>query len=424
MLMQHYNRDIEQTFEFRENCTGTHEKLTAKQSALLSDMMYDVFPFASRAIDDIAHLVGTGKIVSIEPGDVSPEDLERLNLLAQELPILSEFQPNEPHEYGINALIYRLSRASLIHGMGIVQDRYLNNSLNSYQGVLIFNPANFDFLQQNANEGYKLFYNNNQKVTPNAFFEYVGFEFRENDPWAYPLLSGGRFFTRLVLAAFVAILNISLRKGAPVQFSIIGSKNDDAYRDESNKDAYKELIPKLKVAMKSGLELSSKGVATNHVSAIPADLNLLSHTFGSDMVDELDPQLLDRILAQAANIIGIPPELVGVVLGGAGFSPERFKMMFRLFMPKVTRLAGGVCPVAWHRLLNFYRAKNENPALLERVKLVVERPDTSDPKENAEIEKMQAETAGILTKAISEISVTIGPEEARQFAIDKGIIQE
>jgi hypothetical protein len=386
------SREVAEIFEFLDNCGQSYHTLAAKEQAKLSILTYENFPFAKRAIGLIVDMVGNVEIESIEPDGVDNKDLSRLNELAKRLPILTEYTPNNPNQYGVNSYAKRLCRAMLLHGMQFTQDRYEGGDVNSYQGAMLFNPVNFDYLYT-GNE-YELFYRfyMGKPIEKSTFFDFVGWDFRENEAWAHPLISGGRMFTRMLLAMLSAAQNISLRKGFPIDVNLIGAKFDEKLIDAKTKESYAAFITAMRDKVEQGIENQFKGKATSIVGSFPADINLMNQAFGAAFVKEVDVNLLNMMFIQFANILEVPPEVLGLVMGSGLSQTERFKLMYKFLGGKVDDLRETVNGTIHMRLLNYFRFCGESPQLLERIKPVFQNIETKDEKEQAEIDKTVSET--------------------------------
>lgn len=413
---------VTRIFSFLENCTGRTEQLTAKQSAELSRLIYDAFPFAKRAVRDMASMVGNGIIQEIKPGSVLDTDLQDLQELAKGLPLLTEFQFKEARSHGMDKLIFNTGLTVLIDGMAFAQDRYQGN-INNYLGALQFDSPSFSFhAAQNLQDGYKLYYRNKDAIDRGVFFDWCGYDFRNYDIWAYPLLDGGRFFTEILLKAFVAIANINLRKGSPIDFTLI-SIDGDGQMSAKSEEIFATTASGLKSAFKQGVANQKKGIAANYIATLPSRAQMHSQAFGSALTEELSPDLLDRLLAQFANLLDIPVEQLGVVLGSAGFSPERFRMLYRIWSGKIDNLREIICPYVWGRMLNYYRAQGVDPSLLEKVKLGFKNVEINDAEAMALINKQQAEADEKRAKVAQVLNEIVSADAAREYLLKNDLIE-
>ena len=88
---------------------------------------------------------------------------------------------------------------------------------------------------------------------------------------------------------------------------------------------------------------------------------------------------------------GGDPEFIGQVLGSSGFSPERFKILFKIWGTKVDNLRESVKPVIMDVTRNYFRSLGINPAAIENMDLVFNTPDVLDEMEMQEIRKAKSE---------------------------------
>lgn len=387
------------------NGVDQYDEVNPRSKVKLSRTMDEVFPFVRRAINDMANMVGNVVLVS---DTVKETALEDLNELLSELPILSESDWQNPHEKGIDNLIFRIVRTVLLDGMVFCQDRYNEGNLRDYQGVLLFESLHFDFEQTDANKPIKLRYLANQYPTDDPlhelFFHKAGYDFVNNYPWANPLLAGGGFFSHILTAMLVAIRNINARKGAPVEVSLIGLKDDSRLQDTNTKTAYKGAMDDIHKMLKFAADKQLSGQPSNVVANLPMDITLLSKAFGTDALSEVDPELLKMVLVAFASLLDVPIEFLGIVIGSSGFSPERFKILYKIWGSKIDNLRTKFKPIIKLIIDNYLRSLGVNPSVIAALDIEFLNAEIRDEKEIAENNKTDAEADKIRTEVAANLS--------------------
>lgn len=386
----------DKVLQMLENCgISDYNDPNPRSQVRLSRTMYDIFPFAKRAINDMASMVGN---VVLVPGDntrISDEVAREITELLQDLPLLAEWDWINPHEKGANNAAFRLARTMLLDGMCFEEDRYEDGMLNKYQGALIFNSLNFDFVKEKPGP-YRLKYLNNQypDLLPlyAETFNYTGYDYKNAHPWASPLLSGGGFFTHLLTAMLIAVKNINIRKGAPIDVNVIGIKDDKALMSVETRDAYIKTLSELENEMTKAVKKQLDGIPTSMVSKYPMNIELLQKSFGTDALAEINPNLLSLVLVAFANLLEVPIEFLGIVVGSAGFSPERFNKLYNIWGTKIDNIREKLKPLLSRIIDNYLRSQGVAPAIIEGLVIKFENAEIRDEKELSEIDKTKAET--------------------------------
>lgn len=413
-------------FTVLDSCGIKYDQNNPYEQLRVSRFMYDVFPFAKKAINDIATMVGNIKI-GLDEELPDPEMIEKLNSDACHFPILSEFDWLNPHESGFDNYVYRAAFTMLRDGMFFKESRYKNNSLNpkNYLGALIFDSINFHFQKDDSTKPYQLYYKSDQKAEKTGYFEYLGYDFRNTHPWGSPLLAGGSFFVEVLVSAFVAIKNVNLRKANPVEVYGVKINNDDLLKDPTSRKAYLKALGSLESSIVKGAKNQKDGKGGVIVAKPPMGVDLMSKAFGVDALEEIDPKLVELVYMAIANLLEIPMEYLGIVLGAAGFSPERFKIMFRIFGSKIDNIRNKLLPICLFEIQNYYRYLGYDPAIIERIKIEFEDPDIQDDKEKAETSKLEADANAKHMEVISSMNSAGFPMEVMvKYAQDNGLVEE
>ena len=420
MRMAQYesNARVRAMFDFLSDCNGNYESLDGKTQAKVSKLMLEAFPFVKRALGDMVALVGNVSVVASLGEEVDESQIDELNKLAEQFNIYSEFDPEAPQEKGFNNLVARAAMTLLNSGLLVTQSRYQDGRLGEYQGGMIFDSMNFEFVYDYTRQ--RLTYLDNQYVENTAFTHICGWDYRNSAPWPHPITSGGEFFTDLMLALFVAVRNTARRKGAPIEASIIAIKNPSDIKTPEGQKLVKATIESWNSKLQSAAIEQARGIPTNVTGSIPTDINLLSQAFGASYTDEVNPDLLTQALIQFANLLRVPPELVGIVFGSSGFSPERFKLLRDLWGGLIDDIRSKLHNNLWSLLLHHYRACGVSPELLERVELQFVNVDTTDPEKAAGISKTRSEAASNWITVAQEIQMLDG--EAAQTILEREII--
>lgn len=412
------NPRIRAMFDLLSDCSGDYKSLDGKAQAKVSALMYEAFPFVKRALGDMVALVGNAKIVASPGEDLDEGQIDELNKLAEQFSIYSEFDPESPQEQGFNNLVARAAMTLLNSGLLVTQSRYQEGRLGSYLGGMIFDSMNFEFTFDYTRQ--RLTYLDNQYVENTAFTHIAGWDYRNSDPWPHPITSGGEFFTDLMLSLFVAVRNTAKRKGAPIEASIIAVKNPSDIKTPEDKKMVKETITSWNQKLESAALEQARGNPTNITGALPIDINLVSQAFGAAFTDEINPDLLTQALIQFANLLRVPPELVGIVFGSSGFSPERFKLLRDLWGGLIDDIRSKLYNPLWSLLLHHYRACGISPELLDRVQMQFTNVDTTDPEKAAGISKTRSEAAANWITVAQEINMI--SEDAATAILEKEII--
>jgi len=388
-------------FHVFESCGVDYDNLNPYTQMKLSRMMDSIFPFVKRAINDTSAMVGNIEI----SGDISDDEKKALNALIKDLPILSEFDWINPHEYGFNNIVTRISRTILRDGMCFVESR-TNPESNKYVGELIYNSENFSFERYNL-APYRLTYQANQfPDLESGEFKSIGYRFTNEHPWASPLVAGGGFFTHILISMLVAIKNINMRKGAPVELGIITVKNDESIGNNPSRALeFKNAINSLSLELEEATKAQLNGTPVTIVGKMPIEVDLLTKAFGAEMITEVDHNVLSLILVQVMNLLDVPPDLFGVVLGTTGFSGERFKVLYKIWSSKIDDLREKIRPVAKNILKNYLEKMGVDSRLIQRTEINFVNTQILDDKEieetgkiRAEKEKIQIESAGMLSE--------------------------
>ncbi len=376
-------------FSIYDNCGINYQPKTQHETLSIARTAYETLPFVRRAVKDISAMVGNGRIVAAE-GQTLPESaLKELNDIAAGLPLLSEFDWIRPHETGLDSLIYRAVRTALKDGGFYGEDRF--DEFGNYLGHLIFDTGNFEFVYEGLGP-YRLRYKGIQYPDlETGFFHTWGYEFANEQPWPNPLIAGGSFFLHILTAVLVAVRNQSLRKAAPLEVLAVSVKNDVRLQDQNTRTSYTNAIDSLQESLKKGIESQQRGKGTSILSRVPMDIDLLSRTFGAEAANEIDPEILSLVLMGFANLLEIPFEFLGQVLGGTGFSKERFSLLFKIWGGKVDNIRTSIRPVVLDVLKNYLRFSGVSPVLIDRIDVEFVLPDVMDAKEQAEIGNIQAE---------------------------------
>ena len=379
-------------FTVLDSCGIKYDQNNPYEQLRVSRFMYDVFPFAKKAINDISTMVGNIKI-ELEDEAENADLIKQLNDDACHFPILSEFDWEKPHESGFDNYVYRAAFTMLRDGMFFKESRYKNNSLNpeDYLGALIFDSINFHFQKDDSTKPHQLYYKSDQKADKTGYFEYLGYDFRNTHPWGSPLLAGGSFFVEVLVSAFVAIKNVNLRKANPVEVYGVKVNNDDLLKDPTTRKAYTKALDSLQASITKGAKNQKDGKGGVIVAKPPMGIDLVSKAFGVDALQEIDPKLVELVYMAIANLLEIPMEYLGIVLGAAGFSPERFKIMFRIFGSKIDNIRNKLLPICLFELQNYYRSLGYDPAIIEKIKIDFIDPDIQDELEKATTSKAKAE---------------------------------
>lgn len=418
LVMKH---DQDRIFEIFKNCGIDYAPEDARSIMKLSRSAYDIFPFVRRAIKDFASMVGNVEIVAKEGQTISETLLDQMNVAAKQLPILNEFDWERPHDRGVNSLVYRIIRTALRDGMAFAEDRYEEESLE-YLGALIFDSGHFEYVRESM-DPYRLKYRADQYPDlESGLFHQFGYEFSNERPWANPLLAGAGFYMHVLTSLLVAVRNINTRKGAPVELGLITPGDDSALQDKARKDSYTKAISELYEGMKKALKGQMNGKSTSIVAPVPMNVNLITKAFGVEGLNEVDHDILGLVLMGFANLLEIPYEFIGQVLGSSGFSPERFKILFKIWGTKVDNLRESAKPVIMDVTRNYFRSLGINPVAIENMDLVFNTPDVLDEMEMQEIRKMKADADSQFTN-VANVLAQIDTNEARTYLEENGIIQ-
>lgn len=402
-----------------DNCGIDYEGRNPRSHVALSRTMYGVFPFAKRAINDMATMVGNPLIVSAEGREIGEAELNRVSALMGELPLLSEWDWLREHEMGLDNLAFRTSKTMLLDGMCFLEDRFDEGSLLDPLGVLLFDSMSFDYIQDNYGQPYRLRYLADQYPDlDSGTFHVLGYDYRNDYPWAAPLLSGGGFFTHILTAMLVAVKNISMRKGAPVEMNIISVQDDSKLSSPDTRERYVESMNALDKDLQEAMKAQMKGHPSSMVSKIPMDVDLLNRAFGSEALNEIDPELLKFMLVGFANLLEIPIEFLGIVLGSSGFSPERFNILYRIWGTKIDNIRNKLRPVLLKSTQSYLRGQGVSPVIIEGIDIEFENAEIRQDSELAEIEKTKAETHKIrmeTAEALSQVDTQHAREYIEQF---------
>lgn len=391
----------------------------------LSRTMYDIFPFAKRAINDISTMVGNVELVPKYNSTVSEETAKEMTALLENLPILSEWNWEKPHEKGADSLVFRMVRTMLMDGMVFEEDRYMDGNLQNYQGALIFNSQNFDFVKDKIGP-YRLKYKYNQFPAESPLyditFNYTGYDYRNAYPWASPLLAGGGFFTHILTTMLIAIKNINGRKGSPIDVSIVSLKDDKMLMNRETSAAYSKTMNDLEENMQKAVQKQILGIPTSLITKTPMNVELLQKTFGADALKEVDHNVLSIVLIGFANLLEVPIEFLGLVFGSSGFSPERFTKLYNIWGTKIDNIRAKM-ESPMHRIIdNYLRSLKVNPAIIAGMDLRFKNAEIRDEQELATIDKTKAETHKLRTEVANELAM-IDTNQARAYLEKHNVIE-
>lgn len=403
-------------FSVFEKCGLDYDKIDPYTQMRLSRLMYSIFPFTKKAINDIAGMVGNIQIV----GDIPEDKLTDLNQLALTLPILSEYDWEKPHEKGFNNLVKRIARTALRDGMAFIETREDNGQ---YIGELIYNSENFSF-DRYDNNPYKLTYQQNQYPDlETGMFKYIGYDFTNEHPFASPLLSGGGFFTHILISILVAIKNTNMRKGAPVELGILAVKeSDDLKGDKVAQDKFKAAVNDINTELQEAAKYQLDGTPYTIVGKMPVDVNLLTYAFGVESVKEIDNNILWTILVQLMNLLEVPAEFFGMVLGSSGFSGDRFKIMYKIWGSKIDDLREKISPIIKQIITDFFLSQGVDARVVQKVQFEFKTPKITDEKEIAETGKINAEADKIKLETANMLAAN-DTRSARNYLLQHGLIE-
>ena len=408
-------------FAILEEC-GIHDGRTDYKSQMkISRLAFDSIPFVKRAIQDMAAMVGNVEVKAVNPGEVSEDVLQDLGDVLEDLNILSEMDWITPHEQGANNLAYRISETLLRDGMFFSQDRFGGVRGRNYLGNLVFDPDSFSLIRED-NGPYRFRYGASQDVERNPFFHMAGFDFDNSSVWGQPLLSGGGFFMNILVAQLVAIKNINIRKGAPINMNMLVLKDNTVLQNEDTKTAFINFATSTESKTKQAINLQQQGKPSDMFVKVPTNADLISRAFGVESLQEVDSDNLMVILMGFANLLGVPPELMGVVLGGSGFSPERFKTLNQIWGHKVDNLLDKVRPVMNRIIRNHLLFSGVDAGLIDRVYGDFVPAMLIDESDRADLEKTKAETEKIYLENASVLS-EVDTNAAQEYLRSRGIIE-
>lgn len=405
-------------FNVFEKCGLEYDKIDPYTQMKLSRMMYSIFPFVKRAVNDISGMVGNIKLT----GDLSEEEISRLNEIAMDLPILSEHDWEKPHERGFNNLVKRIARTALKDGMCFFESR--QGESGEYIGELLFDSANFHYEYTGLNP-FELRYQQNQ--TPDfesGLFKFVGYDFTNEHPYASPLVAGGGFFTHIIISMLVALKNTNMRKGAPVELGLITVKDDEQIgRNETRATEFVRAVDDITEDLKTASQAQLDGVPMTIISKMPINVELLTKAFGAELISEVDHNLLSIVLVQIMNLLEVPPEFFGVVLGSSGFSGERFRIMYKIWSGKIDDLREKIKPVVQQILVEYLLSEKVDPRTIQGIKFEFINPSIMDEKEQAETNKLQAEADKIRVEVAMGLAAN-DTESAQNYLQKYGLIEE
>lgn len=405
-----------------ENCGVSWSDPAAEQWKKLSRILYNNISIYERAIELHSILVGD---IMIE-GDISEDAKEFAESLLRKLPIFIEQRPFIADTASIEQFKKSLVVDMLRDGIAFAEPRY--NDLGEYQGVMVFDTDNFSF--ELTKFGYELIYlqeqypqrDENEEPFDTPFFHAVKFDQERGQLWGVPLIRGGRLVADLFTTLLVTTMQQAKRFGNPLSWNFVTQK-DLTILESGNPNAaeYVKAIKNIREQLKTGLVNQGKGKGGEIVATAPGDIEIISKTFGEKFTNFIDPDMVWRVAILFCNTLSIPPQLLGIRVGGSGIGSEEFSYMFKILLPRIRSIRNTIYPVLLQEVKNLMYNEGMRPADVEKISLEFSNLDFLNEMDKATVGKTEAETDALRMSLYLDLK-SIGEENiAEEYAQRHGL---
>ena len=394
----------------------------------LSRMLYDHFSLYERAID--VHVRMVGGVIIAEDSEISDATRQAAEKFFREVRVLSEMQPFASDVSGINSFVSQIVVDILKDGMAFAQDRFReigDEVTDEYLGAMVFDPVNFDYMHYSNDTQLSLSYLGNQfprldedgAYFDNPYFHVCKLETDHADPWGVPLIRGGKLLADILITMLVAIKAQTNRFGNPVSFNII-QQNDPEMINQNTEGGkiFIAAIKDLRSKTEKALSEMNQGKGSEIVTSMPGSVKIDSKTFGSDFTNFIDHETLWKISLLFANVLSVPPTLLGIRIGGGGIGSEEFKYMYSMLLSRVGSIREVLKPFLIRIVKNHLVSLGARDT--EGLRLDFSNLDTLTPKEKSEIDKMDSETESNRVEVYNQIQA-IEPDSAQEYAENHGL---
>lgn len=398
----------------------------------LSKLLYNHFSLYERAVNVHADFVGS-PVVSEDSG-LSDQVKELIEEFWQDLPILSELQPNFSEIAGVDQLTRALVVDTLVIGQAFAQDRFKRErgkQGTEYAGVIRFGYRNFRYEYFSEEIGHILAYQDNQyphlsereEIISNPFFHTLKIEQDTESLWGVPLIRGGKLMSDVVIALLGSVMLQSLRFANPVDVTMITQQDKSVYGSPENWKRYNDLTKRFQSKIDDAVRGMYKGKAASVVQGLMGEVDIKNVTFGSDFKAFVDDEMLWKLLVVFCNVLNVPPTLLSIRQGGSGLQSDEFKYAWLIFLKRISALRRALKNTL-RRITYNYLISVGIAVDLDDIEIEFSDLDTLTDKEKEELRKLRAEADKLIIENAGNLDMLGVLDDREGFLSDKGVIKD